>query len=143
MIKKISEQNFKKYGCLIGYPRRPKRPRKNLFRVLLREPQRFGWRIAYLVVREKAIKRLEQHLHTYESFEPVKGRALLYLSLTKDQCRIECFLLDRPVVLSKGVWHGVVTLDRESEIKITENARVRSIYWNTGMILDGKGIPPK
>ena len=37
--------------------------------------------------------------------------------------------LDRPVVLRKGVWHGIITLGKESEVKITENAHVRCVYW--------------
>ncbi len=131
-MKKITTGSFKRYGRVIGYRGKSSYGKKSLFRIVIREPRGFGWRIAYLVVRDKAIKRLEQHLHTYESFEPVKGRSLLYLSVSKDPHKIECFLLDRPVVLYKGIWHGVVTLGRESEIKITENARVKSAYWDIG-----------
>ncbi|MCX5697586.1 MAG: hypothetical protein NTU54_06450 [Candidatus Omnitrophica bacterium] len=138
MIKKITAENFKHYGRVIEYAGKPKSGRHSLFRIIMREPRESGWRIAYLLVRDKAIRRLEQHLHTYESFEPVKGRALLYLSATKDLRKIECFLLDKPVVLYKGIWHGVVTLGRESEIKITENARVRSSYWSVGTVLGGR-----
>ena len=134
--KKINAVNFRAFGRVIEYPRKKGKPgRRNLFRVVLREKEAFGWRIAYLVVRDNKLCRLEQHLHTFESFEPVKGKSLIYLAREKDPGSIECFYLDRPVVLNKGIWHGVVTLDGESEIKISENASVRSIYWRLGFYL--------
>ncbi len=80
------------------------------------------------MVRDKEITKLEQHPDSLESFEPVSGRSLLYLAAGKEASKIECFHLSKPIILKKGIWHGVVTLDRESEIKITENAKVKSIY---------------
>jgi hypothetical protein len=41
--------------------------------------------------------------------------------------------LDKPVILKKGLWHGVVALGDEADIKITENASVRCVYWKTGI----------
>lgn len=129
--RRITAANFRKFGRVIEYPRKSSSgtASKNLFRIVLREKNPFGWRIACLLVREKKINMLEQHLHTFESFEPVKGRCLIYLAKEKDPEKIECFYLDRPVVLYKGVWHGVVSPGREAEIKISENAFVRSLYW--------------
>ena len=136
MIKKINPRNFNQYGWIIGYPRKSSQgKKKNLFRIVLKESRGFGWRIAYLVVRDKAINRLEQHAETFESFEPVKGGCLLYLASCKDLNKIDCFCLDKPVILKKGVWHGIVTLDGEAEIKITENAKVKSRYWPLGFKL--------
>lgn len=129
MIKKIDQRNFKPYGRIIEYPGKKSQSRtKNLFRVVYRESKPLGWRIAYLVVRDKKLNRLEQHPNTCESFEPVSGKTLLYLALPGNPIKIECFLLDKPVILHKSIWHGVVTLGDESEIKITENAQVSSIY---------------
>jgi ureidoglycolate hydrolase len=113
--KKINSENFRRFGRIIEYPKDklPQEP-KNFFRIVLKEKEPFGWRIAYLVVREKTLSMLEQHLLTFESFEPVKGRSLIYLARAKDPALIECFYLDRPVILSKGIWHGVVTKGKES-----------------------------
>lgn len=130
MIRSITSKNFKRFGRIIEYPQKSRQPRnKNLFRIVARNRKVLGWRIAYLVVREKNINRLEQHPESLESFEPVKGKCLLYLVSTKEPSSIECFRLEKPVILNKGIWHGVVTLSRESEIKITENAKVKCIYW--------------
>jgi hypothetical protein len=136
--KKINSESFRSFGRIIEYPKdRLKDGSGNLFYIVRKEKEPFGWRIAYLVVRDKALSRLEQHLLTFESFEPVKGRTLIYLARAKDPALIECFYLDRPVILNKGIWHGVVTKGRESEIKISENSSVRSAYWRLGFSLGG------
>lgn len=131
-IFSIKQSYFKPYGRIIDYPRRTARSRLNLFRIIVRQ-RRTGWRIAYLVVREKVIDRLEQHPGSLESFEPVKGRALLFVARRRRTSDIRCFLLDKPVILNKGLWHGVVALGDEADIKITENVSVRCVYWKPGI----------
>lgn len=134
--QKITPQNFRPYGWVIEYPRRHfKGNKRNLWRIILTESKTFGWRIAYLVVRDKKIKRMEMHPFSFESFEPVAGQCLMYVAKTKDPRRIKCFLLDRPVILRKGIWHGVVTVGPECDIKITENAKVKCVYWPLGFTL--------
>lgn len=136
-IKKLNSQNFKSFGHIIHHPYKDSHGKeKNLFHIVLEEKEPVGWRIAYLIVRDKSINKLEQHPGTFESFEPVYGKALLYVAKEKDQKDISCFYLDKPVILYKGIWHGVVTLDAEAEIKITENANVECIYWDLGFSLD-------
>ncbi len=100
----------------------------------MRQPA-LGWRIAYLVVRDRAIKKLEQHPGSLESFEPVTGRGFLYVCATKDEDKVECFILDRPVILKKGIWHGIVSVSDECDVKITENARVKCVYWPLKAVL--------
>lgn len=130
IIKNISTESFRKYGWVIDYPEKDKQKKdKNLFRIVLRESKRLGWRIAYLVVRDKVVSKLEHHPGSYESLEPVKGRAVLFVSESKDLRKIKSFYLDKPVVLKKKIWHAIVSLTNESEIKITENAQVECVYW--------------
>jgi len=137
MIKKITAENFKKYGRIIEYSgKHPEDKNANLFCIVLRENKKSGWRIAYLVLRDRIIGMLEQHPGSFESFEPVHGRCLIYLS-GKRNAEIECFYLDRPVILKKGIWHGVVTLTPESEIKITENADVKRMLWKLKTPING------
>ncbi|MGE5279371.1 MAG: ureidoglycolate lyase [Deltaproteobacteria bacterium] len=134
-VRRISSRAFMPFGRVIGYPNRGRaQRRRNLFHVVLRQPGK-GWRIAYLVVRDRAIDRLEQHPQSYESFEPVRGRCLLFVARRRAAVSIRCFLLDRPVILRKGLWHGIVTLGREADVKITENDRVRCEYWDLGRVL--------
>ena len=141
MIKKITAQNFRRYGRIIEYPNKHlKGNKKNLFRIVLTETNRFGWRIAYLIVRDKTILRLEQHPYSFESFEPIRGKSLLYVVGKKDVGLIECFDLDQPIILNKGVWHGIVTVTPECELKLTENAKVKCVYWRLGFRLPQKGV---
>lgn len=129
-MKNITTRSFSKFGSIIEYPGlTQKNKKKNLFRIVLEDPKAPGWRIAYLVVRDKMINTLEQHPGTFESFEPVKGRAVLFVALKKDPEQIESFRLDRPVILKKGVWHGIITKGRSAEVKITENSEVKCVYW--------------
>ncbi|MFH0877939.1 MAG: ureidoglycolate lyase [Candidatus Omnitrophota bacterium] len=133
-VRPITRSSFKPYGWLIDFPRKTAPKSKNLFRIVVRQPKN-GWRIAYLVVRDKVIRRLEQHPKSLESFEPVSGRALLYVSKKKQSSGIRCFLLDKPVVLKKGIWHGIMTLGKETDVKITENVKVRCVTWPLGFDL--------
>lgn len=135
-IKEVNAKNIRPFGRVIEYPRlKSENSGKTLFRKVIVEPLAVGWRIIYLVVRDKSIDRLEQHQHTYESFEPVSGRSLIFLAGKSSLRDISCFYLNRPVVLNKGIWHAVVTLDKQAEIKITENAKVKSRYWKLGIRL--------
>ena len=139
MIKKINKSNFKPYGWVVEFPDKAlEDKKKNLFCVVLQESSKLGWRIAYLVLRERKIFRLERHPGSFESFEPVKGKSLLYVCNKKDLGQIVCFYLDKPVILKKGLWHGVVALEKEAEIKITENAQVKCLYWDLGFYLPSK-----
>lgn len=138
MIKKITAENFKPFGHIIHHPQKDLHGKdKNLFHIVLKEENNVGWRIAYLIVRDRTIGKLEQHPQTFESFEPVTGNSLLYVAKDKDPNQIYCFDLDKPIVLHKGIWHGVVTTNGDSEIKITENADVECIYWELGFDLNG------
>ncbi|MDD4955140.1 MAG: hypothetical protein PHP17_03780 [Candidatus Omnitrophica bacterium] len=137
MIKTITAKNFASFGRLIHHPLRHKKSKtRNLFCIVCKERENVGWRIAYLIVRDKTINKLEQHPKTFESFEPVAGKTLLYVAKAKSPKRIHCFNLDKPVVLHKGIWHGVVATGKESEVKITENAKVNCIYWKLGFSLN-------
>jgi ureidoglycolate hydrolase len=131
--KNITPQSFKIYGKLIHYPKKStKGSVRNLWRIVHSERARVGWRIAYLVLRDKSIGRLECHPYSDETFEPVCGKALLFVSRTKNMPNVQCFLLDRPIVLNKGIWHGLISIGQEAEIKITENKDVVCRYWPLG-----------
>lgn len=134
----ITAANFRRFGRMIDYPGRDSEPgTKNLFRIVVSQPG-LGWRIAYLVVRDRSIRKLERHPGSLESFEPVKGKGLIYVAARRDPDSIECFILDRPVILKKGIWHGVISLSREFDVKITENSSVECDYWPLGEELTWK-----
>jgi len=129
-IQNITPRNFRRYGKVIDYPRIEKKgTRRNLWRIVHRSWEPTGWRAAYLVLRDKTIGRLECHPDSDETFEPIKGRAVLLVSPQKIPTALKAFWLDRPIVLLKGVWHGIIAVDWEAHFKIFENARVECRYF--------------
>ncbi|MBN1868996.1 MAG: hypothetical protein JW847_00235 [Candidatus Omnitrophica bacterium] len=133
MIQSPNKNNFKKYGKIIEYPDKgSKGTVRNLWRIVHTEPAETGWRAAYLILRDKTIGRMECHPQSDETLEPIKGRARLFVSRDQDPGKIECFTLDKPVILNKGVWHGLISLTPETEIKIFENNYVSCCYWKLG-----------
>jgi ureidoglycolate hydrolase len=126
-IGRFTHKNIKPYGYIIDSKCAKPQPDGNGWGILLRSKSR-GWRIAYLILRKKEIKRLESHPDTLETFEPVKGKAVIALAAQNSPSRFRLFYLDRPVVLKKGVWHGLYTISKETHIKIFENSKVRCVY---------------
>lgn len=129
---KINKENFKKYGWIIQWEGFEKKPENNQFRIVIRDRKVKGWRIAYLIVRNKQVDFLENHPDSYESFEPIKGKSIIYVSNNKIPQDLQAFILDQPVVLRKGLWHNVVTLGKEAHIKITENNKVKLVKYQLG-----------
>lgn len=133
LIQSPNKTNFRKYGKIIEYPRKElKGITRNLWRIVHDVPQSAGWRVAYLVLRDKSIGRLECHPASDETFEPVKGRALIFLAKDQKLNTIECFTLDKPIILYKGIWHGLISMTPATEIKIIENHTVSCHYWKLG-----------
>lgn len=123
-------QNFKSFGKIIHYPHwQEKGTRRNLWRIVHTEPAKVGWRIAYLVLRDKTIGQMGMHPTSDETFEPIKGKSLLFVSKDKHLANIQCFKLDKPLIVRKGIWHNVLSLSDETHIKICENANVTQKVW--------------
>lgn len=131
--KSITSKNFAPYGKIIEYPNQQlKGTTRNLWRIVHEAANTNGWRIAYLILRDKTLGQLGAHPTSDETFEPISGKTLLFVSQKKDLTAIECFHLDKPVIVFKGIWHNVITLSKESEIKITENLKMTSDDWKFG-----------
>jgi ureidoglycolate hydrolase len=129
-IVPLNRDSFRPYGRIIEYPNQEKKGKtKNLWRIVWKEDKPSGWRIAYLVVRDQSIRRLERHPQSDESFEPVKGKSVFLVSRQKNPKSIKGFVLNKPLVLKKNIWHGLITLSDETEIKITENLYVKCQFW--------------
>lgn len=126
-------KNFRSWGKIIEYPHKnAKGNKRNLWRIIHSVSEAQGWRVAWLVLRDKTIGRLECHPNSDETFEPVRGRALLLVASKPELGAIRGFILDQPLIVFKGVWHALIALDDEVEIKITENAQVECVYWPLG-----------
>ena len=96
MIKNITAKSFRSYGRIIEYPQKHfKGSKRNLWRIVLTDAKPRGWRIAYLVLRDKRLRRLESHPYSFESFEPIKGKSLIFVTKKCDHAAIECFYLNK------------------------------------------------
>ena len=127
-ISKLNHMSLRPYGRIIDAKCVKGAGGGNEFGILIKEKAR-GWRIGYLIVREKIMKRLENHSDSLETFEPVMGRAVIGLSPNKNPNKIKFFFLDNPIIVKKGVWHEVAAISRKAEIKIFENIEVRTKYY--------------
>ena len=121
-LQKITHKSIKPYGYVIDSRCVKDDGKGNRFGILLKEKSN-GWRIGYLIVRDKAITRVEYH-DTLETFEPVSGRCVIALAVHNAPGKPRVFLLDKPIVLKKGVWHDLAALSRRAEVKIVENIDV-------------------
>ena len=117
-IKTINRESFGQYGVVLEHVNQ-----EEGYEPLVIAESR-GWIWAVLTFRLKSIARIECHPTSKESFEPVSGVAVLCLAPPEDPTAIEAFLLDKAVVLNKGVWHDVFALSEEALIKIAENLTV-------------------
>jgi ureidoglycolate hydrolase len=86
-----------------------------------------GWQIGYLEQMGKVVKVLECHPNTPEVFIPLSGEAILLVAVDPKK-EISAFKLDKPIVLNRGIWHGVISLSESSEILIVENPDVTSEF---------------
>ena len=68
--------------------------------------------------------------YSKESFEPLKGISVLLVAEHEKPEDYHAFLLDKPICLKKGVWHQVLSLTAEAEVKITENLEVSSEFYS-------------
>jgi ureidoglycolate hydrolase len=86
-----------------------------------------GWQVGYLEQTGKVVKVLECHPTTPEVFIPLSGEAVLLLAINPEE-EITAFKLDKPIVLSRGIWHGVISLSERSEMLIVENPDVTNEF---------------
>ena len=128
-VKKLTKKNIRSYGRIIDGSCVKGNGCGNRFGIFLKEPSK-GWRIGYLILRNKFIERLERHTDSLETFEPVKGRAIIALAKAANPKAAELFFLDQPFVVNKGVWHDVLAVSRVCEIKIFENIEVKTEYYS-------------
>jgi len=127
-IEILSEASFERFGKII------EPNKKNLFIQyedgsafhVLAKSKSNGWRVAVLKLRTRTIIELQVHRSTMETFEPLKGTAIVCVNTTPSLEGLKAFILDRPILLYTNIWHNVLTISEESLIKITENDEVDS-----------------
>lgn len=123
-IRCIDNESFARYGTVIQAPGRHE---DGYYQVLVEETES-PWKLAIYEFDRRSTRVLERHPSSMESFEPLRGTALLVLAPTEAPGDLEVFLLDVPVCLFKGIWHQVLSLSDHAQVKITENILVTSEF---------------
>ncbi len=98
-----------------------------------------SWQIGYLDQIGKKVDKLECHPNTSEVFVPLHGDAVMLLSINPQE-DIFAFKLDKPIVLYKGVWHGVISLSANSKMLIVESSDVIDQYHDLQIPIDNRNL---
>ncbi len=128
-LKTITPESFAPYGTVVDWTPELEAT-GSAFHILVRSEAPTGWRLAILKVAGRATQRLENHPHTEELFAPVQGASVMLVAQTGPFAEesVQAFLLDRPVSVAPGVWHGNLALAEWATILIAENLDVTSEY---------------
>lgn len=124
-LQSVHKENFAKYGRALEFSADCREP----FEIVITE-EREPWRLAVFRYRNKSVKRLECHPTSLESFEPLNGMTVLIVAEHDRPAEYEAFLLDKPVCLYKGIWHQVLSVTDEAQVKIAENLEVNSEFYD-------------
>lgn len=123
-LESITRENFAPFGTVLEFPE----DWPDNFCIVDTEEQQ-PWRIAVFRYSNKAIKVIEKHPSSKETFEPLSGVTVLLVAETDTPEDYRAFILDKPVCLGKGIWHQVIALTPEAQVKITENLEVESVFY--------------
>lgn len=124
-LQSIHKETFKKFGEVLEFPEECKEP----FHIVMTE-EKEPWRLAVFRYTNKEIQRMECHPTSLESFEPLKGLTVLVVAEHDKPEEYEAFMLDKPVCLKKNIWHQVLSITDEAQVKIAENLEVNSEFYD-------------
>lgn len=124
-LQSIHRETFEKYGVVLEFGEECKEP----FQIIITE-EKEPWRLAVFRYVNKEVKSMECHPTSMESFEPLQGVTVLLVAEHDKPEAYEAFILDKPVCLKKGIWHQVLALTDEAQVKITENLEVNSEFYD-------------
>jgi ureidoglycolate hydrolase len=79
------------------------------------------WMLATFRVDAHEVSYLAQHPESIELFAPLTGTAVLLLAAPEAPEDYAAFLLDAPVVINRGIWHGMCALSETAIVGIAEN----------------------
>lgn len=124
-LQSIHRESFQKYGSVLAFTEAC----QEQFEIVVTE-EKEPWRLAVFRYQNKEIRRMECHPTSLESFEPLQGITVLVVAEHSAPEQYEAFILDKPVCLKKGIWHQVLALTDEAQVKIAENLEVHSEFFD-------------
>ena len=124
-LQYVQRETFLPYGEVLEFPAGI----EETFCIITTE-EKEPWRLAVFRYTNKEIQRMECHPTSRESFEPLHGLTVLVVATHENLEEYEAFILDKPVCLKKGIWHQVLALTEEAQVKIVENLEVQSEFYD-------------
>lgn len=124
-LQYVQRETFLPYGEVLEFPAGI----EETFCIITTE-EKEPWRLAVFRYTNKEIQRMECHPTSRESFEPLHGLTVLVVATHENPEEYEAFILDKPVCLKKGIWHQVLALTEEAQVKIVENLEVQSEFYD-------------
>lgn len=124
-LQSVQRETFLPYGEVLEFPAGI----EETFCIITTE-EKEPWRLALFRYTNKEIQRMECHPTSRESFEPLHGLTVLVVATHENPEEYEAFILDKPVCLKKGIWHQVLALTEEAQVKIVENLEVQSEFYD-------------
>lgn len=124
-LQSVQRETFLPYGEVLEFPAGI----EETFCIITTE-EKESWRLAVFRYTNKEIQRMECHPTSRESFEPLHGLTVLVVATHENPEEYEAFILDKPVCLKKGIWHQVLALTEEAQVKIVENLEVKSEFYD-------------
>ncbi|MBO5160553.1 MAG: ureidoglycolate lyase [Lachnospiraceae bacterium] len=124
-LKSIHKEDFARFGKVLEFSENCTEP----FEIVITEETE-PWRLAVFRYTNKMIQRMECHPTSLESFEPLSGITVLVVAEHEKLEDYEAFILDKPICLYKGIWHQVLALTDEAQVKIAENLEVNSEFYD-------------
>lgn len=124
-LQYVQRETFLPYGEVLEFPAGIEKT----FCIITTE-EKEPWRLAVFRYTNKEIQRMECHPTSRESFEPLHGLTVLVVATHENPEEYEAFILDKPVCLKKGIWHQVLALTEEAQVKIVENLEVQSEFYD-------------
>ena len=124
-LQSVQRETFLPYGEVLEFPAGI----EETFCIITTE-EKEPWRLAVFRYTNKEIQRMECHPTSRESFEPLHGLTVLVVATHENPEEYEEFILDKPVCLKKGIWHQVLALTEEAQVKIVENLEVQSEFYD-------------
>ena len=124
-LQYVQRETFLPYGEVLEFPAGI----EETFCIITTE-EKEPWRLAVFRYTNKEIQRMECHPTSRESFEPMHGLTVLVVATHENPEEYEAFILDKPVCLKKGIWHQVLALTEEAQVKIVENLEVQSEFYD-------------
>jgi ureidoglycolate hydrolase len=125
LINSITREGFEPFGTVLEFP-----PDCNEPFCIIDTEENSPWRVAVFRYSNHEVSRMENHPSSKESFEPLQGITILVVAEKNKPEQYKGFLLDKPVCLKKGIWHQVLALTPEAQVKITENLEVSSEFYD-------------